>query len=168
MNVIERFWSHVRKTDGCWEWTGSRNHKGYGRFGLRGRNRYAHRVAWEMARGPVTEGVLVCHSCDNPSCVRLEHLFVGTNSDNIKDAANKRRLWVQRNPEGAIARFGKRLRPGTRGENCHWHKLTTADVIEIRRRYAAGGCSQSQLGREFGIAQPTVSEIVARRKWAHV
>ena len=92
MNQLgKRFWSKVNKTDGCWEWTAYLNKQGYGRYGI-GSNVYrAHRLAFEEAYGPIPEGMFVCHKCDNPSCVRPDHLFLGTNSDNLKDCSAKGR-----------------------------------------------------------------------------
>ena len=95
------FWSLVRKGDGCWEWQGDRWGKGYGRITRGQRRETAHRVAYELAIGPITEGALVCHRCDNKLCVRPDHLFLGTQSDNMQDwtkkgknrLANDRSLW---------------------------------------------------------------------------
>ena len=77
----ERFWKQVKKTDdaeSCWEWTGSGNAKGYGHIngGLDRGNLRANRVAWELAHGPIPDGMLVCHKCDNPKCCRPDHLFL--------------------------------------------------------------------------------------------
>jgi len=89
----DRFWKYVGppNADGCREWTGGRNNYGYGTFWLDGRSVKAHRVAHELAVGPIPPGVKVCHSCDNPSCCEPSHLFLGTQSDNVRDSAQKRR-----------------------------------------------------------------------------
>jgi hypothetical protein len=78
----------------CIPWTGAINNHGYGRRG----RRYAHRMAWEEAHGPIPHGMKVCHHCDTPACVNIEHLFLGTQSDNMRDCAAKGRLGVQRRP----------------------------------------------------------------------
>lgn len=92
-SLAERFWLKVTKTDKCWTWIGNHDSKGYGRiYDLRTRTkRLAHRVSWELANGLIPEGMAVCHHCDNPPCVRPEHLFLGTLDDNNKDRAAKGR-----------------------------------------------------------------------------
>jgi hypothetical protein len=86
-----RFWAKVEKTDGCWLWRGARHHTGYGVIGVDRRQRRAHRVAYEMAHGPIPAGAVVCHSCDTPPCVNPSHLFVGTVADNNRDMMAKGR-----------------------------------------------------------------------------
>lgn len=88
------FWSLGRtaRINDCWEWQGPRNPKGYGLFSYEGKNHTAHRFAWEMANQQVIPtGMLVCHHCDNPPCINPEHLFLGTQSDNMADSRNKGR-----------------------------------------------------------------------------
>ena len=91
--IIERFWPKVRKADGdgCWEWQASRMPKGYGRLGISGVMVLAHRVSYELNIGPIQAGLFVLHKCDNPSCVRPDHLFLGTQADNVHDAKAKGR-----------------------------------------------------------------------------
>lgn len=95
---IERFWLHVKKTDGCWLWTGHRDYHSYGRFRTgKGTRMFAHRFAWELLRDKIPAGMIICHRCDNPSCVNPEHLFVGTNADNTRDMFQKNRWKRPRN-----------------------------------------------------------------------
>lgn len=105
----------------------------------------------------------VCHRCDNPACVNCDHLFLGTNEENTADRVSKGR-------SAAGDRSGPALRPERmpRGEAHGRAKLTNAAVIEIRRRYAAGGTSQPKLAREFGVDHTVIGDIVRREKWKHV
>lgn len=81
-------------TEECWTWTGARNRVGYGLFWGRIEKRWlrAHRVSWEMANGPIPDGLFICHHCDNPPCVNPGHLFLGTQKDNMADCAAKGRV----------------------------------------------------------------------------
>lgn len=99
---VDRFWPKVEKGDGCWEWQAHRNPEGYGVIGIDRVPVGAHRVAWELTYGPIPEGIYVCHHCDNPPCVRPDHLFLGTNSDNIIDAMSKHRIEPVRPPKGYL------------------------------------------------------------------
>lgn len=145
----ERFWLHVRKTDRCWIWTAQVNTEGYGVTSERHVGLYAHRVSWEIAHPnePIPSGFYICHHCDNRRCVRPDHLFLGTNSDNQLDAKRKGRL-----PLGEY-------RPAA--------KLTARDVVEIRSRYRVGE-RPSKLAREFGVTISTVSDIIHERTWRHI
>ena len=91
--LVARFWSRVRRSDGCWEWIGVRTVKRYGRHTepLTGRKLRAHRLSWEIHFGPIPDGLCVLHHCDNPPCVRPDHLFLGTDKDNSVDRVRKGR-----------------------------------------------------------------------------
>lgn len=87
----DQFWARVEKTDACWLWTGSTYGIGYGQFKHANKNRAAHIFSYELHHGPVPEGLVVCHHCDVPGCVRPDHLFVGTHKDNTQDMMRKGR-----------------------------------------------------------------------------
>lgn len=95
------FWSLVKKGNGCWKWIGGVDGNGYSRVWCNGRRQAAYRVAYELTKGPIPEGMLACHHCDNKLCVNPDHLFIGTQKDNMQDwtrkgknkLANDRSLW---------------------------------------------------------------------------
>ena len=132
---------------GCLEWTGHRDEWGYGRYGA---DKRAHRVSYAEAFGPIPDGMLVCHRCDNPRCVNPAHLFLGSNADNVRD----------RNDKGRYA--------DTKGEKNPASKLTETQVREIRKKYANGGITQPQLALEYGFKQPSISDIIRRKTWSHI
>lgn len=88
---MERFWSKVEKTDGCWLWTAYLDERGYGTFGYKGKVHYAHRVSYELTKGPIPIGLHILHSCDNPACVNPAHLRTGTHTDNMRDKVERGR-----------------------------------------------------------------------------
>jgi HNH endonuclease/CENP-B-like protein len=154
--IEQRFWPKVRKTKTCWLWTASTDKKGYGWIGLGGHiapRIYSHRLSWEIHNGKVPDGLFVLHDCDVPLCVRPDHLFLGTKSDNTRDMVSKGRHPSQKYP-GLQA-----------GENNGYAKLTNRQAEEIRQIYARGGISQEALGRRFGVVQTTISRIVLNKNY---
>lgn len=151
---IERFWSKVDKTDGCWGWAGGKNAQGYGQFYFRDSWVLAHRASWMIANGPIPKGMFVCHHCDNPQCVRPDHLFAGTNLDNVRDSVRKgRHIFAGRH--------------GSRGESNNAARLTEQIVREIRAAHA-GGETQDSICRRLGILPGHMSKIINGSLWRHV
>ncbi len=173
-DVERRFWAKVQKTDGCWLWIGS-SRNGRGQLGLGkggGGIAVVHRVSWTIHYGPIPPNMLVCHHCDNPICVNPSHLFLGTQFDNMRDAASKGRMasgdkhWTRTQPE----RHSARTHPGqsVRGERHGRAVLTTTAVLLIRKLYANGQVTHAELGRQFGVGSTTIGHIVCRTIWRHI
>jgi len=129
----------------CHVWTAYRLPRGYGRFetGL------AHRAAWELAMGPIPEGKCILHRCDNPSCVRVDHLWAGTQAENVLDMYEK-----NRSNDVAL-----------KGEDNGFSKLTNERVSKIRAIYANGGTSYAKLARMFGVGESQIGRIIRRESW---
>lgn len=169
----ERFWAKVNK-DGpiptqcpelgpCWLWTASTT-DGYGQFPLpRGHMQRAHRLAWLWLRGPIPEGLHACHTCDTPSCVNPDHLFLGTDQDNMDDASRKGRL-----PTGD--QHYRKLWPELvlRGEDAPWSHLKEQDILAMRDAYSPGVVSYGMLGKQYGLSLWHVRDIIKRKIWKHI
>ncbi len=139
---LRRFWLKVARGNGCWEWQAVRNRAGYGQFktpllGSKNQMQLAHRVSWVMHYSDIPAGLHVCHHCDNPACVRPEHLFLGTDADNCADKMRKGR-WVQ-------GRGNQRL---------------TAAHVEQLFALVKGGLSQPEVARRLGCSNQLVSRYV--------
>jgi hypothetical protein len=135
---IREFWSKVQKTDSCWEWVGKKDHAGYGYF--KG-GRTAHRFSWEITHGPIPEGLCICHHCDNPSCVRPDHLFLGTHQDNVWDSKRKGR------------------RPA---------KLNVEAVKEIRKHEERTYKIARKLAAKFEVTATAIWNVWTGQSWKHV
>lgn len=163
LSVAERFFAKIAKTsDGCWLWIGSRDDRGYGFFRYNGRVQMAHRVAWILANGQIPERLQVCHRCDNPRCVRAEHLFLGTAADNITDKVAKNR---QARGDATGSRKYPERRP--RGEKVVTSRLSADDVKAIRESAQRGSMLKTLAG-QFGVSSRTIGRVVRREAWAHV
>ena len=136
--------------------------KGYGKIVYERRIIYAHRAAWLLTYGAIPAGAFVLHRCDQPSCIRPEHLFVGTAADNSADMKRKGRA-----PTGAGTPYV--LHPElTRGQRNPMAKLTPEIVLELRRVRAESGMTYTELGNLFGISRATAHLAVTGRTWGHL
>ena len=151
------FWSKVvcDLATGCWLWMGARDPDGYGRVRFEGRVWLAHRVAWTLVYGPISESVKVLHHCDNPPCVNPDterHLFSGSMADNTHDMMAK----------------GRHRFVALSGEAAPWSKLNADDVRAIRARYALGDVLQRELAVEYDVTRALIGFIVRREIWKEV
>lgn len=141
----ERFLSKIEKTDSCWIWKGAKTRGNYGHLRYKNGGKWvmkrAHIVSYTLYKGDVKDSI-VCHSCDNPSCVNPDHLWTGTRSDNSQDMVAKGRY--------------PKSKPMA--------KLSWEQVLEIRE-LAAKGATQKELAKSFSIKPNTVSMIVNNKRW---
>lgn len=153
MEINHRFWSKVNKLSnsdgGCWIWTARRHRSGYGQFKREGKQRYAHRVAYELTYSVFNENMRVLHKCDTPSCVRPDHLFLGTQQDNVRDMYTK-----GRGVDNSGDKHGNA-------------KLTEADVKYIRKMLEFGFV-QTDIAEHFHITKSHVSKIKHNKIWKHL
>ena len=146
--ISKRFWEKVDKDSECWNWQGCKLPKGYGQFSYKLKTEQSHRVSWMIHFGDIPDGMHVLHHCDNPGCVRPDHLFIGTNADNKQDMMNKNRQAK-----------GSRLPHTILSEN---------DITEIRELYKTNKYTQKQLGEMFSVDQSNICRIINRSYWKHI
>ena len=143
--------SQPEPNSGCWLWLGALNKDGYGNIDIRKTTMVysttgSHRVSYAVFVGPIPPGLSVCHRCDNRACINPDHLFLGTQKDNVRDAAAKQRM-------------GK-----SRGEAHPDSKFTERDIRAIR----ASPLNNRQLAEAFDTCSSSISQIRTRRSWRHV
>ncbi len=137
---ICRFMSHVTKTEACWNWNSSKDGGGYGQTNIGSEKIKAHRLSYELFKGEITDNLLVCHGCDNPSCVNPEHLWLGTNKDNMKDMHDKGRIYT---------------------------KLSPYQITKMRQLWKDGSSSK-EICEKYGVTSGHLSNIVNRKIWKHI
>jgi len=152
----QRFWENVHKTDGCWTWIGARTGlpgNQYGAFYANSKQIRAHRFSWELSnKRSIPDGMFVCHSCDNGLCVRPSHLWIGTNSDNMKDGYSKGRV---------------RFKNSRVGEGNGRAVLTDQNVREIRQKSKLGSTC-ADLSSEYGVCPNNIRAVIKGTTWKNV
>lgn len=147
------FWDRVSSNTitigDCWLFTGHRDECGYGRIHKDGKLIRVHRAIWEFHNGSIPDKMKVCHKCDNPSCIKIEHLFLGTQADNVHDMWKKGRAKV------------------LTGERNRSYKFTHDDVIKIRCRIGDGETCK-KIADEYGVVVETIYRIKLRYTYKDV
>lgn len=149
--TLRRFFTkvHISTLTSCWPWRAGKHRKGYGYFHFDKKEIKAHRMSWLIFNGPIPNGLLVCHECDNRACVNPFHLFLGTNADNTADMVKKNRQ------SGA---------PGTSNGNS---KLSEKDVLDIRNTKKDRGYTTA-LSQKYKVSRSTIHAVLTRKIWGHL
>lgn len=145
-NTPQKFWARFARNGECLVWTGGTFDTGYGTFQMRGHQWHTHRLAWILRHGPIPKGMFVLHRCDNPPCAEDNHLFLGTQRDNM----------IDRDLKGRVAY----------GERNGSHKLTEKDVAEILGLTEL--LTDSELSRRFAVSRRTIMRIRQGTNWRRV
>jgi hypothetical protein len=150
----ERFFAKVEKTPTCWIWKGAHKAKGYGTIGVgkksmgNRKNAYAHRISWEMANGEkIPDGLFACHKCDNPPCVNPEHIFIGTNSENILDSVAKKRFPI------ASRHYRARLKDSD-----------VQVIFEMRK----SGLKHREIAEKYGVCRELITHVLNRQAYKSI
>ena len=148
-DMMSRFKSKLRRRNknGCIKWSGWKNENGYGKFSVGNIYKLAHRMAYELFVGKIPEGKFILHKCDVPDCCNVEHLYIGTQEDNMRDVRERNR----RNNSGS--------------KNGH-AKLTEKEVIYIKSLLKTVSCAK--LSREFGVSESCIHDIKHGRSWSEI
>lgn len=148
--LADRFWNKVKKTNTCWEWIATKSMVGgYGVINNNKKAYRAHRVSYELAYGPIEDkSLFVCHKCDNPGCVRPDHLFLGTHEQNQQDKRDKGRQ--------------------SRGEQMGLSKLTPDQVMFARNIYEREVITYTDIAYLLGVSYITIRSILLRKTWRHI
>lgn len=149
-SLLERFEEKYipEPNSGCWLWTATSVRGGYGMIKSGDKNHLAHRVSWSLYRGDIPDEMLVCHSCDTPACVNPDHLFLGSQKDNMRDMLSKDRL------------------PSRKGSKNPRAKLSESDIDEIR--IALKNETKASIASRYGVSPSLIRFIELGDAWAHI
>lgn len=148
--IWNKFYQYTELDSGCWEWQGAISSGRYGHMWCVDKNVYAHRISYALHYGPIPEGMLVLHKCDNTKCVNPDHLFLGTHQDNMDDCVNKRRI--------------------AHGSKNGQSKLNEEQVLEIKKELADSKDWHvvKTLAKKYGVHNTTIYKIRNGSTWSHI
>lgn len=157
--IIDR----LNREGGCWLWTGALDERGRGRVWHDGKLKLHHRAVWEILKGPIPKGAMLCHHCDNPQCGNPAHLYVGTGKTNVNDMMSRGRHWTQREPEraAAVGRANGRRNSWAKGPQNPKAKLSNEEVAAIRGELG----SSYQVAERYGVSATTIQRIRKGSAW---
>lgn len=141
--------SSIDQETGCWNWNGSLINKGYGQISIKGKNCQPHRISWKVFVGEIPKGMQINHKCHNSKCINPEHLYTGTQQENIRDMdlSNRRSISF--------------------GSKCNQSRLNDG-LIKIIRDSLSKGSRACDLANEFGVGRTCIANIKHKRTWKHV
>jgi len=163
LRALAERWERAERPDGCWIWPRAKDKRGRGRVWVGKKLMLAHRAVYEQLVGPIPHGALLCHHCDNPSCVNPRHLYVGDAKTNVADMFARRRHWMFREPE-RIREVGQRngkLNTWSRGAGNPKAKLTVDQVEAIR----SDKRPTRLLVDAYSVDRTTIQRIRSGRLW---
>jgi len=153
VRLIDRFYGKFEITDTCWVWKGKKDKNGYGQFYMNLDKKEIsvrpHRFSYMIFKGEIPDGLLICHSCDNPACVNPQHLFLGTQKINIQDALKKERM------------------NGPKGTKQWLAKFKDDDIREIRK-LKSSGMNGNQIAKKYNVNRRVIYDILKKITWKHV
>lgn len=171
--TLQRFFSKFEKSNECWNWNGSKNEAGYGTLG----NKYAHRMAWQIANNKeIPSGMVICHHCDNPSCVNPNHLFIGTQKDNMQDMIKKNRQVKKNNIGQKNPMFGKshsfsakkKMSEAKQGKyigSNHPRATITNETVGKIRKMRLEGFTRKQISEKLNVSFHVVGNVIYGKSW---
>lgn len=163
MNLLKRLEAAIGPDRECWLWRGKLDAAGRGRIWVDGKLKLAHRAVWELKVGPIPPGALLCHHCDNPTCVNPKHMYVGTPKSNVRDMMVRKRHWTDKDPARAkeVARRTGSANTHFRGSGNPKAKLTAQQVTAIR----ADTRKTKVVAAEYGVDRTMIQRIRNGKMW---
>ncbi len=149
-SLKKRILRNYEEVNGCWNWKKYKNSLGYGIINVKGKIHLAHRISWQIFKGEIPESLLICHTCDNPSCINPNHLWMGTNKENQEDM------------------FKKNRSRHVRGDDHSSSKLDSEKVKKIRSLSKPRYYTAKRLAEEFKVSEVTIHNIIYGRTWRHL